>query len=87
MLDQIQQVFAQQVEVVDMVEDIITLLDHHLKLQVDQAVQVVEVVDLHQEQLLEKQREDQQLNQVNQVYQDHVDQEMLEQKVITMVEK
>jgi hypothetical protein len=54
---------------------------------VDQVVQVVEVVDLHQEQLLEKQLEDQQLNQVNQVYQDHVDQEMLEHQDITMVEK
>jgi hypothetical protein len=70
-----------------MVEDIIIQLDHHLKLQVDQAVQVVEVVDLHREQPLEKQLADQQFNQVNQVYQDHPDQEALEQQDITMVEK
>jgi hypothetical protein len=83
----IHQVFVQQVKVVDMVEDIFLQVLLHLKLQVDQVVQVVEVVDLHQEQLLEKQLEDQQLNQVNQVYQDHVDQEMLEHQDITMVEK
>jgi hypothetical protein len=83
----IHQVFLQQVKVVDMVEDIFLQVLLHLKLQVDQVVQVVEVVDLHQEQLLEKQLEDQQLNQVNQVYQDHVDQEMLEHQDITMVEK
>ena len=87
MLDQIQQVFAQQVKVVVMVENIIIQLDHLLKLQVDQEVQVVEAVDLHQEQLLEKQLADQQLNQGNQVYLDHADLEMLEQKGITMVEK
>jgi hypothetical protein len=83
----IHQVFVQQVKVVDMVEDIFLQVLLHLKLQVDQVVQVVEVVDLHQEQLPEKQLEDQQLNQVNQVYQDHVDQEMLEHQDITMVEK
>ena len=86
MLDQIQQVFAQQVKVVDMVEDILFQVLLHLKLQVDQAVQVVEVVDLLLL-LLNVQLADQQLNQVNQVYQDHVDQEVLEQKVITMVGK
>jgi hypothetical protein len=85
-LDQIQQVFAQQVKVVDMVEDIITLLDHHLKFQVDQVVQVVEVVDLLLL-LLNVHLADQQLNQGNQVYLDHADLETLEQKVIIMVEK
>jgi hypothetical protein len=85
-LDQIQQVFAQQVKVVDMVEDILFQVLLHLKLQVDQAVQVVEVVDLLLL-LLNVQMEDQQLNQGNQGYLDHADLETLEQKVIIMVEK
>tara|TARA_Y100000114_G_scaffold60342_1_gene55305 strand:- start:614 stop:796 length:183 start_codon:yes stop_codon:yes gene_type:complete len=59
--------------VVEVVEDII-----YLKKQVYLEVQVVAVVETHQETLLSQQLEDQQLNQVNQDYLDHLDQETLE---------
>jgi hypothetical protein len=50
----------------------------YLKKQVYLEVQVVVVAETHQETLLSQQLEDQQLNQVNQEYQDHLDQETLE---------